>query len=123
MTTLNAFLCLLAIHWVADFIFQSDWIAKNKSKSLSALTTHVLVYTSLLAIAVQSLFGTTVEFSAIMWFVGLNAVAHFVTDFVTSRISSKLYAAGQNHEFFVVVGFDQLLHQVTLGLTMAWLLT
>ncbi len=123
MTELNAFLCLLTVHWVADFIFQSDWLAKNKSKSLSALTTHVLVYTAILAIAVHSLFGTTVALNVILLYIGLNAVAHFATDYVTSRMSSKLYAAGQNHEFFVVVGFDQLLHTCTLGLTMAWLLT
>jgi hypothetical protein len=37
-----------------------------------------------------------------------------VTDFVTSRISSRLYAKGDIHNFFVVVGFDQFLHYSAL---------
>lgn len=31
-------------HWVADFIAQTDWMAKNKSKSWLALTDHIVAY-------------------------------------------------------------------------------
>lgn len=37
-------------------------------------------------------------------------LAHFVTDAVTSRISSYFYKKGDTHNFFVIIGFDQWLH-------------
>jgi hypothetical protein len=37
---------------------------------------------------------------------------------VTSRITSRLWQEEREHDFFVVVGFDQLIHQVTLAATL-----
>ena len=112
------FLYLLAAHWFADFVLQTHWQASNKSKNNRALARHVLVYTSCLTVASVALFGV----------VGLayglfNGALHLATDAVTSRITARLYAKQDWHNFFVVVGFDQLIHQVTLGLTMWWLIT
>ena len=39
---------------------------------------------------------------------------HFPVDYVTSRLNSKLYQAGKNHEFFVSIGFDQWIHFATI---------
>jgi len=44
----------------------------------------------------------------------LLALIHFPVDYVTSRLNSKLYKAGKNHEFFVSIGFDQWLHFLTI---------
>lgn len=41
---------IMTIHFIADFILQSDWMAKNKSKSNKALLAHVSIYTLVLAI-------------------------------------------------------------------------
>jgi hypothetical protein len=70
-------------------------------------------------------------------------VAHYITDAVTSRWTGKLfffvpsgndhlsgpwfvrtehvYGASYRHWFFVVIGFDQLLHYIQLALTWRWL--
>lgn len=41
-------------------------------------------------------------------------VCHTITDYFTSRLNTKLYKANKIHEFFVSIGFDQILHYVQL---------
>lgn len=107
---------ILAVHWLADFVFQSHWMAANKSKDNLALTCHVLTYTVTLAF-----FTLLLPWPAWHWFgfVLLNGIAHWCTDYCTSRLTSKLWAEQRWHDFFVVVGLDQLSHQMMLMLT-AW---
>jgi hypothetical protein len=112
------FLALLVTHWVADFVLQTQWQSLNKSKRNDALARHVVTYTAVLAVAAAFLFGINI---ALIWFVGMNGTLHFATDYVTSRATSRLYAKQDLHNFFVVVGFDQLIHQTTLAVTM-WLI-
>lgn len=115
MTPLWQFVALLAIHWLADFVLQTHWQASNKSKRLAALSKHVGVYTLALAVGSAVIFGQS---EAWVYFVLLNGVLHFGTDYCTSRWSSKLWAKQDWHNFFVVIGLDQLIHQVTLAVTM-----
>jgi len=92
---------VLGVHFFSDFVLQSDWMAKNKSKSNKALLIHTSVY--------------CLPFFLFGWKYALvNMVLHTAIDYVTSRITSKLYAQGKVHEFFVVIGFDQYLHAVCL---------
>lgn len=144
MTTIP--LMLLAVHFVADFLLQSDWMATNKSKRWDALALHVTVYTA----AFVPVVAWRVE--QWMWasFLVLTWLTHFLTDAVTSRVTSRLwffrrvngifvqapYTApqhgtelvnpwmpdiGNRHWFFVVIGLDQLIHAITLGLTWHYL--
>lgn len=108
------FLLLLGTHWIADFVLQTHWQASNKSKDNVALSSHVATYTTVLAISAVALFG-----SMGLLFAALNGVLHWVTDYFTSRWSSKLYAKQDWHNFFVVIGLDQLIHQTTLAVTLA----
>lgn len=105
MISISTILTLGFIHFVADFIFQSNYVAQNKSKSNIVLLKHVVIY-SLPFI----LFGSVV-------FVIINLCLHFVVDYFTSRATSKLWAKGDVHNFFVVIGFDQFLHLCCLVLT------
>jgi uncharacterized protein DUF3307 len=110
------FLALLVSHWIADFVLQTDWQATNKSKNNIALAHHVLVYTACLAAVSAFLFG-----AGLLWllFVVGNGLLHFGTDYCTSRVSSRFYAKQEWHKFFVVVGFDQTIHQFSLAVTMS----
>lgn len=122
---------IIFIHWVGDFVFQSDWQAKNKSKSNKALLQHITSYTTIWAafilgcILVALLtdpFGTTTT-NDLIWtakwlpFLSITFIAHFITDYFTSRLNSRLWAEGKVHNFFVSIGFDQILHYVQLLLT------
>lgn len=129
---------VLAAHFVGDFLLQSDWMATNKSKRWDALALHVALYSICFA-----WWGVP--------FVALTFASHVVTDAVTSRITSRLWffrmesgvweqaefaypkhdrtilnpwmpiEGSRRHWFFVVIGFDQLIHAVTLAVTWHWL--
>jgi hypothetical protein len=108
---------LLAVHWLADFVLQSHWMSVNKSKRIDALATHVAVYTGTLLVGAGLIFGVR-QTVPLLLFVGVNGLLHFATDFVTSRITSRLWQLKREHDFFVVVGLDQLIHQATLAATL-----
>lgn len=114
---MTALLWLVWLHFVADFILQSDWVAGKKSSDNAVLVYHVSLYS--LPFAPFVLWYLSPENAAA--FILVNAVAHFVTDYITSRMTSKLYKAGERHWFFVVIGADQAIHMSTLFLTFAWL--
>lgn len=116
-------LALLTIHFVADFLLQTDWMALNKSKSNKALLTHTGVY----ALCFVP-FGLQLAL--------ITLVLHTLTDYVTSRMTSRLWffdgdasygidangwvkqrPNGKRHWFFVMIGLDQLLHAWQLILT------
>ncbi len=100
---------LLFLHFIADFIAQSDEMARNKSKSNAYLLYHVSVYTFIFLVALSP-----VGFKKAAIFAGINGVLHFITDYVTSRISSKFFAKQDFHNGFLTVGGDQLCHYVCL---------
>lgn len=102
-------LLLIWLHFVSDFVLQSDYVAKNKSKSNLVLLQHVLIYG-------LPFYLISVKFALV------NMALHFVVDWVTSRITSKLWAEGKVHWFFVTIGFDQALHMTCLILTYIWLI-
>jgi membrane-bound metal-dependent hydrolase YbcI (DUF457 family) len=96
---------ILLFHWLGDFVLQTDWMAKNKSHDLRALGGHVLVY----GFCLLPLTGL------ICWhWVVVNMLLHFAVDLVTSKITKYLYEKEDRHNFFVVIGFDQLLHTTIL---------
>lgn len=116
-------LLLLLFHWVADFVSQSDYQALGKSKHWDILALHVFIYSAYFVV-----FGWK------LWLI--TFCCHFITDAVTSRVTTKLWfidilsppedmhdgrfvgrVNGNRHWFFVMIGFDQLLHQLQLGLT------
>jgi hypothetical protein len=113
-------IALLAIHWLADFVLQSQWMSVNKSKRLDALVSHVATYTATLFVGSALVFGVH-EIPQLALFVAVNGILHFFTDFLTSRITSRLWQQQREHLFFVAVGFDQLIHQITLVATQ-WLI-
>jgi hypothetical protein len=113
MNALSSFSVLLGVHWIGDFLLQTNWQAKNKSKRLDALGAHVATYTAAITAASAALFGM-----AGIWFALINGALHFVTDFFTSRWSAR-YAANPDWRFFAVIGFDQLIHQWTFAVLLA----
>ena len=103
---------ILFAHWVADFFLQTHHMATNKSKCNIALASHVGTYGFVFFVISLSLFPNCL-INGFLW-VAINMLAHFATDYVTSRASSALYKEQRFHEFFVVIGLDQFVHAITL---------
>jgi hypothetical protein len=97
---------ILISHYVADFLFQTNDMAQNKSKSIYWLSVHICVYTAVLFVLLNPYLG-------VMYFV-INGTLHFIIDFITSKITAQLWKNGNVGMFFNVIGLDQLLHTLCL---------
>lgn len=106
---------ILYIHWVADFVMQSDEDAKGKSTCMGHLLSHTSQYTACWLLWLTPLaiyFG--IPLINVVYFCTVTFVLHTVTDYYTSRLNSYLWKKNDTHHFFVSIGFDQLLHYLQL---------
>jgi hypothetical protein len=119
-------LYILFWHWVADFVAQTHEMAINKSTSNKWLLKHIiaygnnLLYGSLPLLIYAAIIGQNWSV-IIVSYVLINMVLHFITDYFTSRWTSKLWVKKDVHNFFVVIGLDQLIHTFCLILTYIWI--
>jgi hypothetical protein len=117
---------VLINHGFADFLLQNEKMATQKSKSNYWLSVHILVYTlGMIPTALIVWFFTQNIFYAVLWLIG-NGALHWITDFCTSRWTSKLYANKQFYtpnkyikfvnfpSFFGVIELDQVIHYTCL---------
>lgn len=97
---------------------QDEKWALGKSKNAYDLTIHVGVYTLCWVIPANLLLSYN-----FVWFVLVTFIAHWFTDYFTSRIVSKKFENKHygspipNLGAFSVIGFDQVLHYTQLILT------
>lgn len=105
MSIIYDIIILIWMHFIADFILQTDKMATNKSTSNQYLALHCIVY--------------SIPFFWFGWmFAIVNGVAHFLTDWITSRVTTALHKKGERKWFFVAIGFDQAIHMTTLIITL-----
>lgn len=91
---------LIWMHFFSDFILQSDRVSVTKGKNIFALFKHVLVYTTpFLLIDIK--------------FAIVTGCLHFLVDFTTSRITTKLLDK-KTPWFFATIGADQATHLTLL---------
>jgi hypothetical protein len=97
MISLKIIILIAFIHWIADFILQSNKMSQEKSHSLKWLSIHVAIYT-----IPWLIFSFT--------YAVINGVLRWAIDFNTSKLTHKLWDKKEAHWFFAVIGFDQFLH-------------
>lgn len=110
---------IFVAHWIGDFLSQTKEIADKKNESVVALTTHVMIYTVWMAIALAitaQIMGVVKNIDAFnfilfIWFI---FITHWFVDFFTSKITHKLYKEQRWYGFFSVLGADQLIHTISL---------
>lgn len=119
---------ILIIHWIADFVLQTDQQAKGKSNNLKDLLSHTVTYSFVwyfvlfvISILGNHFKGPSIEelgwSSYILLFPLITFICHTITDYFTSKLNSKLWKEQKVHLFFVSIGFDQILHYIQLFLT------
>jgi membrane-bound metal-dependent hydrolase YbcI (DUF457 family) len=112
---------LIFAHYVADFLLQTEWMASNKSKANKPLLVHVSIYSVCLLFLGLLEVGAT-GFNKALMFALINGIAHFGTDYVTSRVMSYLWQRSNVRGFFAVLGFDQMSHYLVLFTSAYYLL-
>ena len=117
MINIYIVLGILFIHWVADFLFQTDKMATGKSKNWTDLLNHTATYSLIWFIPIFIMIYFF-HHSPYLWiFPYITFICHTITDYFTSRLNSKLWKEQKVHWFFVSVGFDQFLHYTQLLFT------
>lgn len=97
MFEILAIIAIVWFHFIGDFVFQTNKMALNKSKSVVWLTYHALAYSAVFII-ISPLYAL------------INGVLHWITDYFTSKISSSYWAKGNMRLFFGTIGLDQAIH-------------
>lgn len=116
MFTLNEIILIILIHFLADFGLQTHEQATNKSTSNRFLFYHVGVYSLVWLI----LLYPTMSYNSLI-FATITFIAHYITDYTTSRVGKPFWTKGDYHNGFIVVGFDQILHYLQLFITYLYL--
>ena len=108
MINISTIFIIIWAHFIGDFLLQSDKMALNKSKSLYWLGIHSSVY------GLPFLY-----FGVEFYFITVGA--HFIVDFLSSKLTSHFWITKQRHWFFVVIGWDQAIHFSFLIATIKYL--
>lgn len=105
---------ILMVHFLADFCLQTNDQATMKSTNIPHLFKHVLTYSIVWFFASYVLLSSWL---LAVVFASVTFVAHFITDYITSRIGKPLWESKDLHNGFVMVGADQVFHYVQLIFT------
>lgn len=123
MISIEIIVAVLILHYIGDFVLQNELIAINKSSDNLTLLAHVTIY--IIALTPLSIFLTPINAAA---FLASNYMLHYITDYCTSRVTKFLFKTERyytdipNLGAFSIIGFDQLLHMLSLFLTLTVLL-
>lgn len=111
----NAIITILLLHFIADFIFQTNKMAINKSRSIKWLSIHAGVYTFVIYIGLilGNIIGWIPDINLLLYAV-VNGLLHWIIDFCTSKLNAYLYKKELRHWFFVGIGLDQFIHSLCL---------
>ena len=124
MISIQLFAYILFLHYLGDYIFQPYSMSVRKSEDHMVLLYHTIIYTGTIYAGLLFVVGVNEAIT----FAVLTFFAHYVVDFVTSRVisnnSSELELDPDSSKPIhkrlklwgpiSLLGFDQLLHQACL---------
>lgn len=112
--TWQLFIEILLIHFLSDFALQTHSQAQGKGEGKSFLNKDLFKHVS--TYSLTWFVWLICHFEVKEAFLGTVFIftTHYVTDWITSRLSKPLFAEQDFHNGFVIVGADQLIHYITL---------
>jgi hypothetical protein len=98
-------------HFIADFLLQTAWMVREKGiyGRLGGIA-HAGLH-GLCSLAVLALFGLPA--SLIVALAALETALHYHIDYGKERLARHLGDTPADHRFWILLGFDQLLHHLT----------
>lgn len=99
-------------HFLGDFYFQTDEIARNKDKQVAKLLKHCALYTVAMLIVIIPIFSLELLICSIS-----ISLLHFIIDLIKSHIKSRyenetrIYLVDQVVHLFVIFGFAVFISQ------------
>jgi Protein of unknown function (DUF3307) len=109
--TFCALLLAMALkHYVADFLLQTNWIARGKEQAngwFAPLAVHVLCHAGF-TLAIALLLAPH-----LWWLAAVDLVVHTAIDRGKTLIANRGGWQVHQVEFWWLIGFDQFLHQAT----------
>lgn len=109
-------LAILLNHFVSDFLFQTKEMGDKKSYSIKWLLIHIFVYSLTMLPLFAMIFVKIGFFEALFWWL-INIILHGITDYFTSKMGNNLYKNYGKQWALTGIGFDQLIHYVTMFIT------
>jgi hypothetical protein len=100
----NILLLFLIGHFLGDYYFQTDMIARNKNLQLAKLLKHCVLYSFAMLIVIIPVFSLELLICS-----GAISVMHFIVDFIKSHIknreknNSRVYFADQVIHIIVIL--------------------
>ena len=106
---------LLFCHFLADYCFTSPHMleAKTTGKKLQYIVLHSLVHAALMSI-VLLVFG--IEIKTVLLLFSFELTTHFIIDYLKGLFGRLFpdYADNSQKSFWMLYGFDQLLHLLVI---------
>ena len=107
-------------HFLADFLFQTRYVlAFRHIYGHPAGLLHVGIHAFGSAVVLWFLPMTWILFAGILV---VEAIVHYHIDWSKEQFNRRLQLTTQNNLFWITLGFDQLLHQLTYVGMIAWLI-
>ena len=94
----------LMAHMTGDYLFQSDYLARNKGKDNYILLSHSVLYTVGVMI-VAYVVGVEISLDGLI----ILSALHFPVDYIKARGITPKYMGNKN-----ALIFDQIVHYLTL---------
>lgn len=114
----RSFFIIFILHIFGGFFLQSDRISKLKRENIYYLFQHVGMYTLIFIVFSPVLLGLT--FWQGLVYSLINGVLHFIVDFFTGKVKSRMIVKNEV-KYNLIVVLDYSLHLTLLFVTFIWL--
>ncbi|MDD4969578.1 MAG: DUF3307 domain-containing protein [Paludibacter sp.] len=114
----KSFFIIFILHIFGGFFLQSNRISKLKRDNMFYLLQHVALYTLIFIVFSPILLGITF-WQGIVYSL-INGVLHFIVDFFTGKIKSKMIVKDEV-KYNLTVVMDYSIHLALLFITFIWL--